>query len=90
VSESTIEQAERGHVHTITISVNNQPVHVQDKVLTGMEIKEAAIAQGVAIQLDFLLSEQLGNGHARIVGDSDEVRVHEHAKFTAIAGDDNS
>jgi hypothetical protein len=90
VSETTVEPAKKGREHAITITVNNQPVEVQEKLLTGLEIKEAAIAQGVSIQLDFLLSEQLSNGQARIVGDTDEVKVHEHAKFTAVAGDDNS
>lgn len=76
--------------HTIEIIVNNQPVEVEDKHLTGLEIKEAAIAQGVPIQLDFQLSLHHPNGEVQIIGDTDEVKVHKHTKFTAVAGDDNS
>jgi Multiubiquitin len=90
MSETTVEQAVKGQHHTIEITVNNCLVQVEDKRLTGLEIKEAAIAQGVPIQLDFLLSEQLKHGETRIVGDSDEVKVDKHSKFTAVAGDDNS
>jgi hypothetical protein len=90
MSETTVGLAKKGHKHTVTITVNNHPVEVADKLLTGVEIKEAAIAQGVSIQLDFLLSEQLPNGQAQIVGDTDQVKIHEHSKFTAVAGDDNS
>lgn len=77
-------------MRTIEITVNNQAVQVEDKRLTGLQIKEAAIAQGVPIQVDFLLSEHRPNGDVHIVGDEDEVKVHKHSKFTAVAGDDNS
>lgn len=63
---------------------------MEDKRLTGVEIKQAAIAQGLPIQLDFLLSEQLQHGQTRIVGDTDEIKVNKHSMFTAVAGDDNS
>lgn len=87
MSNPIIEQARS---RTIEITVNNRPVQVEDKSLNGLEIKQAAIAQGVPIQLDFLLSEQLHHGQTRIVGDADEVKVDKHSKFTAVAGDDNS
>jgi len=90
MSETTVEQAAKNHGRTIEIIVNNRRVQVEDKRLTGLEIKEAAIAQGVLIQLDFILSEHRGQGGTRVVGDTDEVKVHKHAKFTAVAGDDNS
>lgn len=90
MSETAVQQAEKGRHHSIEITVNNRPVGVEDKHLTGLQIKQAAIAQGVPIQLDFLLSEQLKHGETRIVGDADEVKVDKHSKFTAVAGDDNS
>ncbi|MGH3766262.1 MAG: multiubiquitin domain-containing protein [Pseudonocardiaceae bacterium] len=90
MSDTAVEQAEQVRHRTIEIAVNNRPVRVEDKRLTGLEIKQAAIAQGVPIQLDFLLSEQLGHGQTRIVGDTDEIKVNIHSKFTAVAGDDNS
>lgn len=90
MSETTVEQATRQHGRTIQITVNNRPVQVEDKRLTGLEIKEAAISQGVPIHLDFILSEHLNHGGTRIIGDADEVKVNKHSKFTAVAGDDNS
>ena len=76
--------------HSVMISVNEQPVTLQDKIVTGMGIKTAAITQGVLIQPNFVLQEELPNGTSRIIGDNDEVRLHEHLRFTAIAPDDNS
>ena len=90
MSETTVQTDTKAQSRTIEITVNNRPVQVADKQLTCLEIKQAAIAQGVPIQLDFILSEHQGQGGTRIVGDSDEVKVHPHAKFTAVAGDDNS
>ena len=76
--------------HSVTISVNEQPVVLQDKIVTGMEIKKASIAQGVLIQANFVLQEELPNGTSRMIGDNDEVQLHEHLRFTAISPDDNS
>jgi hypothetical protein len=74
----------------VTVSVNEQPVKLEGHTATGAEIKAAAIAQGVHIQPNFVLQEELPNGTSRIVGDNDEVRLREHLRFTAIAPDDNS
>ena len=76
--------------HTVTISVNEQPVKLPGHTATGAEIKAAAIAQGVHIQSNFVLQEELPNGTSRIVGDHDSVHLREHLRFTAIAPDDNS
>lgn len=82
---------EHGHEkHSITVSVNEQPVELLNHTATGAEIKIAAIAQGVLIQQNFVLQEELPNGTSRIVGDNDEVHLREHLRFTAIAPDDNS
>lgn len=88
---STVEQEhgqEQGH--QVVITVNNKPVTVMRPKITGLQIKEAAIAQGLQIELDFLVSEELPSGETQIVGDSDVVTVNKHSKFTAVAGDDNS
>lgn len=74
----------------VTISVNEQPVKLRGRNATGAEIKAAAIAQGVQIQPNFVLQEELPNGTSRIVGDQDAVRLREHLRFTALAPDDNS
>ena len=42
------------HHPAVTILVNNHAVKLPDKEATGFEIKEAAIKQGVPIQLGFV------------------------------------
>jgi hypothetical protein len=76
--------------HVVTVSVNEQPVKLHGHEATGAEIKAAAIAQGVHIQPNFVLQEELPNGTSKIIGDSDRVHLREHLRFTAIAPDDNS
>jgi hypothetical protein len=75
---------------TVIVTVNEQPVKLQREKATGAQIKAAAIAQGVHIQQNFVLQEELPNGTSRVVGDNDEIQVREHLRFTAIAPDDNS
>jgi hypothetical protein len=74
----------------ITVTVNEQPVTLRGDSATGAEIKAAAIAQGVQIQQNFVLQEELPNGTSRIVGDNDRVKLRKHLRFTALAPDDNS
>ena len=74
----------------IVILVNEQEVSMEDRIATGTQIKAAAIAQGVNIQSNFMLLEELPNGTSKKIGDSDEVKLHRHMKFVAIAPDDNS
>jgi Multiubiquitin len=78
------------HENTVTVSVNEQPVKLYGHTATGEEIKKAAIAQGVHIQSNFVLQEELPNGTSRVVGDNDKVHLREHLRFTAIMPDDNS
>jgi len=72
------------------VTVNGKPVVLRERHMTGLEIKQAAIEQQVAIELSFILQEELPNGHHRIVGDNDKVTVKDHDRFTAIPNDDNS
>lgn len=76
--------------HAIQIEVNERPVTMQEHEATGMQIKKAAIEQHVPIQLDFVLSEELGERRSRVIGDNDRVKLQEHRKFIAVAPDDNS
>jgi len=76
--------------HLVEIVVNKKPVRVEGPKATGLEIKEAAIAQGVEIELSFQLSEDLGDRKTKIIGDTDTVTLHEGEVFVAIADDDNS
>lgn len=76
--------------HEIEISVNGRTVRVLGPKTNGLAIKKAAIAQGVGIQLDFVLSEEIGERRTKVIGDTDDVTVHPHSKFIAVAPDDNS
>jgi len=78
------------HVLTITVHVNERPVHLHGHDVTGLEIKQAAIAQGVPIQLDFILVEELGHDRTKPITDVDRVHVTDHSRFLANDGDDNS
>jgi hypothetical protein len=78
------------HEHTVVVTVNNQPVTVPAPKATGRQIKEAAIAAGLPIQVDFVLSQVLPNDKTKIIGDNDEVTVNKNSTFTAVAPDDNS
>ena len=74
----------------VTIVVNEVPVEIEGPKTTGLRIKEEAIAQGLEIQLDFVLSEELPNGRTQIIGDCDEVTINKNSRFVAIPNDDNS
>jgi len=74
----------------IEISVNGKAVTIGRGIREGLEIKQAAINAGVAIQLDFILSLETGGGQTRIIGDTDRIRVKPAQSFLAIADDDNS
>jgi hypothetical protein len=78
------------HDKDVEIFVNSKVVKVKDKEMTGLQIKEAAIKQGVAIQLDFVLFEDLSNGQQVIIKDTQVVRIRNGQRFEAITNDDNS
>lgn len=74
----------------VEIFVNDKPVKITRGVHTGLEIKEAAIEQGVNIKLDFVLSLEKGHGETEIIGDKDKVTVKPGQHYVAVADDDNS
>lgn len=76
--------------HTVTITVNERSVSLEGPRTTGLKIKQAAIAQGVPISLDFVLSEELNDRRTKIVGDNQEISVHPNQRFICVAPDDNS
>ncbi|MDD7814484.1 multiubiquitin domain-containing protein [Mycobacterium sp. CSUR Q5927] len=90
MSEVTIESAAKQHGQAVDIQLNNRSVRLPDHRVTGLEIKQAAIAQGVNIELDFVLSELRERRPAQVIGDADVVTVTKNSRFTAVAGDDNS
>jgi hypothetical protein len=74
----------------VTIVVNNADVTLPKGKYTGLQIKEAAIEQGVKdIALNFVLSVQHGN-HYQVVGDHDVIEIRKALDFVAVTGDDNS
>lgn len=75
---------------TATIEVNDRKIVLEDRRVTGAQIKAAAIAAGVPIQPDFVLSEVLPNGKQKVVPDNKEITVKDGDEFWAIPGDDNS
>jgi hypothetical protein len=80
--------APRGQV--VTVHVNERPVTLEMRRVTGLAIKQAAIAQGVPIEEDFILVLELANGRTKVIGDSDIVTLTSHSRFLANDGDDDS
>lgn len=75
---------------TVVITVNRHPVEVPRPKATGLQIKLAAIAAGLAIQIDFVLSLVRPNGDAEVIGDGDQITVNKNTTCVALAPDDNS
>jgi hypothetical protein len=76
---------------TVGVTVNTKPVTLASHRVTGLEIKQSAIAQGVEIELDFLLTLEAHRGHpARVIADDETITVTNHSVFTANDGDDDS
>ena len=90
MSVSTSSQEFNVPLKPFQISVNRKPVKVEGPLVTGLEIKEASIKQGLPIQVDFQLAVEDGQGTRRIVGNADKVDVREFKTFYATASDDNS
>ena len=76
--------------HQFEVFVNNKAVEVEGPTATGLQIKEAAIAQEVDIEITFQLSEVVGEHNTEGVGDDQVVHLHQGQKFLAVADDDNS
>lgn len=80
-----------GEGGSVTVTVNRKPVTLPSHRVNGLEIKRAAIAQGVEIEEDFLLTEEARAGHeARVIADDKTITVTKHSVFTANDVDDDS
>jgi hypothetical protein len=92
MSESTTAPAAQVGVRKpeVQVLVNGQKVLVEQAEATGAEIKSAAIAAGVPIEPDFVLSEVLPSGKQKIVPDDKKIHLKDGDEFWAIPGDDNS
>lgn len=78
--ESTVEEK------TAVISVNGHDVSVPHKV-SGGELKQAAIDQGVPIELDFVLFRKHGHDYEQVAEDK-TIRTHKGEEFRCVAPDD--
>ncbi len=74
----------------VTVHVNERPVTMARHRASGLEIKSTAIVQGVSIEEDFILVEELAHGRTKIIGDNDIVGLHSDSRFLANDGDDNA
>lgn len=74
----------------VFITLNRKEVKVDGPFISGLAIKQAAIEQGVSIELDFQLAMVTPDGKHDIIGDGDIVAVTDKSVFFATAGDDNS
>jgi hypothetical protein len=90
MTDTTIDTKKAASAHHATITVNDEPVVVTEKHMTGAEIKAAAITAGVPIEQDFVLSQVLPNGKQKPVPDDKKVTIKDGLEFWAIPGDDNS
>lgn len=91
MSLTTDNAAAEQRRETVTVTVNNKLVTLPRHRVTGLEIKEAAIAQGVAIRLDFILTLEAHDGKpARTIDDDEVVTVTRESVFIANDGDDDS
>lgn len=75
---------------SFSITVNTKPVPMNDHRVTGLQVKEAAIAAGVEIEIDFQLSVRRPNGKFEVVADTEPVNINRSSQFRAVAPDDNS
>lgn len=88
--DDATEVAGKTDAHEARVTVNGQFVVLTSRKVTGLQIKEAAVAAGVPIQLDFVLSEVRPSGEQKIIPDDREIIVKSGDEFWAIPGDDNS
>lgn len=81
----------RSRITSITVKVNNRPVRFTKRRVTGLEIKQAAIAQGVPIDLQFVLYQMTPSGDlGPVIRDHQSVLLRKCDQFRCIAPDDNS
>jgi len=77
-------------VDILTVHVNEHPVRLEGRRHSGLQIKEAAIKQGVRIQPDFVLLEELPHNRTKEIKDDEFVVVSDKTRFQAIPNDDHS
>jgi hypothetical protein len=78
--------------HEHRVQMNYRPLTLRGRELTGLQVKEQAIAAGIPnIGLNFHLTvERAGKDLEHTIGDDDGWVVHDGDCFTAVTPDDNS
>ena len=89
-SNGNEDKAKDNKVKDVVVTVNTRPVPLPDRSVTGLQVKQAAIAAGLPIDPGFVLLVDEEDGRDRVVGDDEVVKVNKSSTFTAIAPDDNS
>jgi hypothetical protein len=75
----------------VTVKVNDEPVELPAHRVSGLEIKQAAIAQSVPIELDFELTwEAHDKKPAQNVTDDEKITVTKDSEFTAVDNEEDS
>ena len=81
----------RVRITSVTVKVNNNPVRFTKRVVTGLEVKQTAIAQGVSIDVGCVLYRlKKGGGLGPAIGDQDRIALKQCDEFRCVAPDDNS
>jgi hypothetical protein len=88
-AQATGLEANQGQ-ETVEIAVNFNRVVMNTRKATGLQIKTAAISQGVNIKSDFILYEINDGKRRNRIGDDKQVELHPGEKFEAVPDDDNS
>lgn len=89
MSHDNQENDDKGR-KTITVTVNGKPVVFHDEHATGLQIKEAAIAQGVNIKADFKLFLNREGHKPEAIADDQKIELKKGEKFRAVSPDDKS
>jgi hypothetical protein len=75
----------------VQVTVNTKPVELVKHRVNGLQIKQAAIAQGVEIKLDFELVEEAHDKKAaRKITDEQEITVTKKSAFLANDAEEDS
>lgn len=77
--------------HDVTVRINTKPVTLDHRRVTALQLKEAAIAQHVAIETGFNLYRILADDSlSPVIANDVRLRLIECEAFRCVAPDDNS
>jgi hypothetical protein len=76
---------------SLTVKVNNHPVHFKERNVTAFELKKTAIAQNVKIDIDSVVYRVKPDGSlGPAIRDEEKIVLHECDSFSCVAPDDKS